>query len=178
MTVGFFALEWRSAAADLGSKNPQTTMERLLTLLWDTVTEQLWAERNQIKHSKESKTLEHDKSQQIDQLLWYLRHQNEVLDYRHRYLTDFNLKDVHRWTRHTRSTRLQHLHNARKYYETECKQKAQNQTTIFDWLHSFTTLRSGRTIGPGIRQQPPEPLQPIPEDSSTSTEEAEFEWSP
>jgi hypothetical protein len=136
----------------------------------------MWAERNSIKHNKESHTLEHEKSQQIDQLHWYKRHQDEVLDYRHRYLADFTSEDACRWSRHTRTTKLQHLHHAREYYEIETKQRSINQTTIFDWLHSFTTLRSGTVIGPGLRK-PSTPVQPISADeASTSTEEAEFEW--
>ena len=176
MSVGFYALEWRAVAEDLGAKHPQSTMERILSIMWDTINEQMWAERNEIKHNKESKTIEHESSQQIDQLEWYVRHQNEVLDYRHRYLTDFTIEDVCRWSRHTRTTRLQHLHNARKYYEQECKQKSRNQSTIFEWLHSYTTLRSGTIIGPGLRSQP-RSLHPVSEDeTSTSTQEAEFEW--
>jgi ribonuclease HI len=176
MSVGFYATEWRHVAEDMGVEQPQTAMERILSLMWDTINEQMWAERNSIKHSKESHTLEHEKIQQIDQLLWYVRHQNEVLDYRHRYLVDFTIEDARRWSRHTRSTKLQHLHNAREYYEIETRQKSINQSTIFDWLHSYTTLRSGTVIGPGIRRSSAQPHSVSSDDASASTEEAEFEW--
>ena len=103
-----------------------------------------------------------------------MRHQNEVLDYRHRYLVDFTIEDARRWSRHTRSTKLQHLHNAREYYEIETRQKSINQSTIFDWLHSYTTLRSGTVIGPGIRRSSAQPHSVSSDDASASTEEAEF----
>ena len=97
--------------------------------MWDTINVQImWAERNSIKHGKESQTLEHEISQQIDELIWYVRHQNEVLDYGHHYLTDFTIEDALHWSQHTRTTKLQlqHLHHAHEYYEIEMSQKSIN----------------------------------------------------
>ena len=69
--------------------------------------------------------------------------------------------------------------NAQQYYATECKQKAANQSTIFDWLHSYTTLRSGRLVGDGLNNAWVHGTKPSCDDEmydSDSTYEAEFDW--
>ena len=76
-----------------------------------------------------------------DQLYSFQRHQNEVLNYRHQFLTDFTSGEVSRWSRATRRAKINMLKNAQRYYATECK---------LDWLHSYTTLRSGCLVGDGL----------------------------
>ena len=82
--------------------------------------------------------------------MWYKHHQAAVLDYRHSFFAAFAVKDVTRWSKVTRQAKLELLKNARKYYEIECNQKARNQSTIYDWIHSYTVLRSGCIIDSGL----------------------------
>ena len=70
----------------------------------------------------------------IERIQWYRRHQNSVLDYRHRFLADVSDATIERWTRASRRTHLALLDNARDYYEIERNQRNNNQTTIDDWL--------------------------------------------
>ena len=69
-----------------------------------------------------------------DKLLWYQRHQDEVLDYRHRFLADFELFDLKRWSRATVRAHVKRLNNARRYFQRECKHQAINQSMINNWL--------------------------------------------
>ena len=85
-----------------------------------------------------------------DKLMWYHQHQDEVLDYRHRFLINYTLSDVERWTRITRTSKVTILDNAMRFYKTECEQSAQQQSTIHDWLSRHKRLRSGRLIGQGL----------------------------
>ncbi len=125
-------------------------MELLLSSVWNHLCESLWKQRNEINNSKNSASDLSEMRSLEERLLWYKRHNNEVLDYRHRFLADFTEEDIKKWTKYSRRAKLELLHNARKFYETECSQHSSSQSTIFDWIHSFTELRSGRLIGPGL----------------------------
>ena len=115
-------------------------MEKVLSIIWDHICERLWSVRNSICHSNDSYATVDEMTQLAKKLVWYKPHQTAVLDYRHRFLTAFTVDDVTRWSRTTRRAKLKLLNNARKYYEVECNQKACNQSTIYDWIHSYTVL--------------------------------------
>ena len=73
---------------------------------------------------------------------------------------------------------VQRLNNAQKYYQTtECRQRAHNQSTIKDWLLSYTRLCSGQLIGPGLSNSISE-WSHIIEDDDETTDEFEFNWDP
>ena len=93
-----------------------------------------------------------------DKLLWYLRHQDEVLDYRHRFLAQYTPEDVGRWSRATRRARLASLNNARNFYEKQAESHQANQSTIMDWFDRYIKLRSGRMILRSQYMQKQEPL--------------------
>ena len=182
MVVGFMANEWTTALEASGAEHPQTMMEMILALIWDEICERLWEARNNILHSDKNHVKQDDMSILESNLLWYKRHQEEVLDYRHRFLADFSAEDVGKWSRATRRAKVELLNNARKYYETECNQRARNQSTIFDWLHSYTILRSGRILGEGLTDswvagRRPETFAPT-YDYDSDDSEYEFDWDP
>ena len=85
-----------------------------------------------------------------DRLLWYKRHQGEVLDYRHRFLVDYDEDKIHRWSRSVRQQKVTMLDNARHWYANECTTRARNQTTITNWFDKYMKLRSGKLVGRGI----------------------------
>ena len=182
MIVGFMVHQWTEAIAATDVRAPQTKAELILTLLWDTICEPLWKMRNSINNSKDSHVEVDDMATMADRLRWYQRNQERVLDYRHRILCTYTDKDIQKWTRATRRARLEMLNNARKYYATECQQKQAGQSTIYNWLHSYKELRSGRLIGPSLKhawipgRQPPQTKQ-VSYDSDSS-DEFEFDWEP
>ena len=66
--------------------------------------------------------------------MWYHRHQDELLDYRHRFLIDYSLSNVERWTRITQTSKVAMLDNAMQFYKIQCGQSARHQSTIYDWM--------------------------------------------
>ena len=110
----------------------KSAMAQVLSMTWDHICEALWKARNQIKHSPGSHVLA-DKMTNLDsRLKWYLKHHENVLDYKHRFLVDYTDDSIKRWSRSTRRAKLEILNNAQDYYETKCLQRANNQSTIFD----------------------------------------------
>lgn len=171
MAVGLLANEWTEVLAIMNVEQPQSRMEDVLSSLWDNMCEQMWKTRCNIKHSPNNKATPHELQQLQDKLLWYLRHREEVLDYRHRFLAQYNPEDVSRWSRATRRAKLESLNNASQYYRTECTQRAQGQTTIFNWLNQFTRLRSGRMVNTGVNN-----LSPMADENIISSDDSEYEW--
>jgi ribonuclease HI len=178
MVIGFMAKAWTDALADMNIEHPAQMMEQVLAMLWDHICERLWSVRNGIRHSTDSHVTNDEMAQMETKLSWYQRHQDEVLDYRHRFLANFTSEDVGRWTRATRRAKLELLNNARKYYEVECAQQARNQSTIYDWIHSYTVLRSGRIVGDGLVDSWIMGRRPArhADDYDSDTSEFEFEW--
>ena len=107
-----------------------------------------------------------------DRLEWYIRHQVEVLDYRHRFLVDYNTEVIQRWSRSTRRQKLTLLDNARKWYTTQCENRERNQTTIHDWFDRYIRLRNGKLVGRGIDNAT------TPSRVFRESEEYEFDWEP
>ena len=119
-------------------------MEAILSFLWDDVCEPIWFMRNEILHSTVSHVSTDDMMTLADRLQWYLRHQDEVLDYRHRFLVDYDENKIYRWSiRDMCRQKVTMLDNARHWYTNECNTRAQNQTTITNWFDKYMELRSG-----------------------------------
>ena len=52
--VGFLSNEWTAALDELKVDQPKRKMEKILTVLWDSLCEEVWMIRNGIRHSKEN----------------------------------------------------------------------------------------------------------------------------
>ncbi len=172
--VGFLSTEWTAALEELKVDQPERKMEKILATLWDSLCEEIWMTRNGIRHSKENCVSSDELETMAEKLAWYRRHQNTVLDYRHRYLAENNDTTIAKWSAPLRRAQLALLDSARQHYETDLEQRRGNQTTIMDWYSKFMKLRSGRFIGPGIRViQSGGTVK-----EATSDVENEFEWDP
>ena len=110
-----------------------------------------------------------------DRLQWYIRHQHKVLDYRHRFLVDYDVDVIARWSRSIRKQKITMLDNARHWYTTQCNTRAKNQSTIHDWMDKYIRLRNGKLIGKGIVNAI-STLPPSDGYSSDESEEYEFDW--
>ena len=144
MVVGFMAKELVTAMLRCGTQHPQTKAEAMLATLWDDLCEPIWHKRNNINNGKASCARLDELDSLKDKLEWFSRHQNEVLDYRHRFLVNYTAEEINGMRKETRKKRVQHLQSAMNWYEVECSQRAKNQTTMYDWTAKLTQLRSGR----------------------------------
>ena len=166
--IGFYNM----AVGLLTEDQPTSRMEDVLSSLWDNMCERMWITRCNIKHSSNNKAAPHELQQLQDKLLWYLRHQDEVLDYRHRFLVQYKPEDVSCWSRASRRARLESLNNASQYYKNECTQRARGQSTIYTWLNQFTRLRNGRMINTSANPD----LSPMSGQNPISEDDNEHEW--
>lgn len=173
--VGFLSTGWEEALHSFGIDNSETKMEAILRFLWDSICEPIWFIRNEIHHSKESCVSTDDMVTLDDRLRWYLRHQARILDYRHRFLVDYDVDVIASWSRSTRQQKITLLDNARKWYAKRCEIRARNQSTMHDWMDKYTRLRNGKLVGKGIANAI-STLPPSDGYSSDESEEYEFDW--
>ena len=78
-----------------------------------------------------------------NKLKWYHRHQDEVLDYRHRFFANYDPNTLHRWHRRRMTKQLDLLKTAHNYHDNATSQLAGNQTTLSSWIGSPTTPQRG-----------------------------------
>ena len=131
--------------------------------------------RNSILHYTKNHVSLDELTTMAEKLSWYRDNQHEVLDYRHRYLADNNETTIQGCSANLRRAQLALLDSARRYHNTEIGQRQQNQTTITDWFSRYMQLRSGRFLGPGLKNiQTHTGLAETP----PSDDEFEFDWDP
>ena len=182
MTVGFMVTEWTTILKKLGVEYPQARSEMLLTLLWDDICKRQSKTRCNIKHNTTNFSSLGEMSLLADKLMWYHRHQDEVLDYRHRFLIDCTLSNVERWNHITRTSKVSILDNTMHFHKIECGQLARRQSTIYDWMSRHKKRCSGGLVVEGLTGawhvgRRPTPKTPSPTHlHSNSSEENEFQW--
>jgi len=130
--VGFIANDWVDILTWAKTEHPHKTMEMVLSILWENLCEPIWKARNEVKHSKSSCTSQDKLTQMAERHLWYQRHQDDVLDYRHIILAAFHADDVGRWSKATRTAKLTMLDNAQCFYEMQQDLWTQHQSTMED----------------------------------------------
>jgi len=74
---------------------------------------------------------------------------------------------------HNIRAHVERLNNARHYYQTECRQRAANESTINDWLLSYMQPRIGQLLGTGLSTPS---TTHISREDDESTAEFEFNW--
>ena len=176
MNVGLLSRKWTDALDDFSIMQPESKMELVLTLVWDLLCETMWKQRNDIRHSKENEAKGNNEDKLKDQLRWFTRHRDEVLDYRHRYLAEYSEHDLKRWSHTTLVAKVSTLTNCKQYYDNKIKQRQKQQSTIHDWSDQYMRLRSGRFMGANLRRTNVLPASPPSSDEDSA--EAEFDWEP
>ena len=170
MAVGLFALEWNTALEASKVDQPQTEMELIIDSIWDNLCKPLWLERNQIKHNEANNHCKYDERNSLtDKLKWYHRHQDEVLDYRHRIFANYDPTTLHKWHRRRMIDHLDLLETAHTYHNNATSQLADNQTTLSSWIESPSIPNGGDAYNECTntfdqRRQ----TQPIHSDNATS----------
>ena len=54
MVRGFLATGWMDALELAGVKNPERKINTLQALMWDTISEPIWQQRNKLQHAAEN----------------------------------------------------------------------------------------------------------------------------
>jgi len=64
--VGFIANKWVDILTWVKTKHPHEIMEKILSILWESMCESMWKARNDVQHSKLSCTNQDELSQMVE----------------------------------------------------------------------------------------------------------------
>jgi len=120
-------------------------------MLWEHISEPIWATCNKIKHLANDAVSPDMSAKLHDKVLWYLHHQDEVLNYRHMFLADYDPTNVNQWSWPTQHAKVTMLDNVRLFHETQYTQHSRHQQTINDWFDSYTSWRRTLLLTPVTR---------------------------
>ena len=84
--LGWLSTKWHESAVLLGSKDPESVVVKLITLIWDGWCEPLWEARNNILKRQPNPTELTEHRTIKERLCWFRRHKNRVLPVRFRFL--------------------------------------------------------------------------------------------
>lgn len=132
--IGWISREWHKGLKRFGSKDPGGQAAQLLTLLWDCVCEPVWECRNNIMANKPNPSEMREMTALREKLIWYRRHQIEVLPERFRFLVKYQVHDLRKWDRDRCRTALRLLDKAVKIHEIECRQRVRGQRVMTEFL--------------------------------------------
>ena len=102
MLQGFLVQGWMTAIEAVGSSHPERRMNALQCMIWDTITDPLWQERNDIKHQKDNVYDAADDEMLTARIVWYVEHRHELMDHHNQFLAEIDLTRLNRMRRETK----------------------------------------------------------------------------
>ena len=122
MAFGLLSVDWNSVLSAYKVQQPQTEIELIIDTIWEDICEPLWNERNHINNGGNSyATIAEMKNLRL-KLQWYHEHQDEVFNYRHRYLVSFDVGAIEHMKRNAMVELVSQLEAAYEYHDNERKQ--------------------------------------------------------
>ena len=105
-------------------------MNTLLRLVWDTIMDPLWQERNEIKHNKDNEYDAADDERLSARIVWYVEHRHELVNYQDQFLAEIDLSRLSGMRRETKRRWINNLDIARNAWEVDQEQKRKNQQVL------------------------------------------------
>ena len=134
---GFLARGWLTALEDSGTPNPDRKMNLLQSMVWDVITEPLWAERNRVAHAKEARNAELERTELGKRIKWYSANKEWVLSRHDQFLANTDVTRIDSMSLVTKRAWVQHLDKAREAFELEDQQRAKGQHVITNYFHTL-----------------------------------------
>ena len=144
MLRGFLAKGWKRAIEKAGASHPERRMNTLLRLVWDTIMDPLWQERNEIKHSKDNKYNAVDDERLSARIVWYVDHRHELLQHHDQFLAEIDLTRLSGMRRETKRKWISNLDTAKRAWEIEREQKGKNQQVLTRFFGIRATSEENR----------------------------------
>ena len=113
-----------------GSSHPERRMNKLQRMIWDTIINPLWQERNDIKHQKDNVYDAADDERLTARIVRYVEHIHEFLDHHDQFLAGIDLTRLNRMKKETKRRWIHHLDIAKRAWEVEREQKNKHQQVL------------------------------------------------
>ena len=113
-----------------GVKNLERKISTLQALVWDTVAEPIWQQRNKLQHAAENEYTKRDGEQLDTQMLWILEHNQELLACGDHFLAEMCKTEFRNMKRKTKKKWLHKLKIAQRRHALEMYQHKKDQREI------------------------------------------------
>lgn len=128
---GYFATNWIDALNSTANDDPDLKMQTIVKTIWFEVAEPMWHHRNVIAHGSGSAVQTALDAKLNGLLLWYRRHQAEVLPYHHQYLRRYStVNDITRLNSKTKRSWLRHLQVAAAVWKSNSEARLEGLQPI------------------------------------------------
>lgn len=90
---GFIVTRWLDLLEEFGIQHPERKLSGLLKRIWLEFTDQIWKNRNEVMHSKESKTRQHEDDLLAEKLVWFLDNKHVIAPW-DSFILDYLVDDI------------------------------------------------------------------------------------
>ena len=130
MLRDFLAKGWMTAIAKSGVAHPDRQMITLQRLIWDTIMDPLWQERNKIMHQNKNEYNGAEDERFSGRIIWYVEHRHKLMNHHDQFLMEIDLTRLGGMRRATKRKWIRHLDIAQKAWKIEREQRRGNQQVV------------------------------------------------
>ena len=128
---GYLAIDWIDALESMDNDKPEQGLQTIVKTIWFEVAEPMWRHRNELTHGPGSAIQTALDTKLNALLLWYRRHQTEVLPYHHQYLRRYStVNDITQLKPSTKRSWLRHLQVAAAVWKSDSEARMQGLQPI------------------------------------------------
>ena len=117
-----------------GVKNLERKMNTLQALVWDTIAEPIWQQKNKLQHSAENKYTKRDGEQLDTKMLWILEHKQELLACGNHFLAKMCKTEFRNTKRKSKKKWLHNLEIAQRRHAIERYHHKKGQRVITSYF--------------------------------------------
>jgi hypothetical protein len=126
---GFIVTHWLNLLEEFGVQHPESRMSGLLKRIWLEFTDQIWKNRNEVMHSKESKARQHEEDQLSEKLRWFLANEHVIAPW-DRFILEYSVDDIDYMSGFVKRRLVRNLETVQGVYERERKTVEAGQSDI------------------------------------------------
>ena len=128
---GFLTKEYMTAIEELGVPHPDMCMMNTLQhLIYNTVTDLVWQERNEIMHRSKNKYNAIEDARLLERINWYVEHRHELVDHHDQFPAEIDLTRPSDMRHKKQQKWVYHLDIAMGAWKIEREQRKENQSVI------------------------------------------------
>ncbi len=130
----YLALDWIDALESMDNDKPEQGLQTIVKTIWFEVAEPMWRHRNELAHGPGSAAQKAIDAKLDALLLWYRRHQEEVLPYHQQYLRRYStVDDITKLRQSTKRAWINHLKVAAAEWkkDRDCRREGSQLITRF-----------------------------------------------
>jgi hypothetical protein len=142
---GFISLEWLKCLKDFGvQEQPEQKLSKLLRLIWFDFTDTLWRNRNEVAHSRDSRTQQLEQGSWASKLRWYLENRH-VISPRDQFVLSYTREGIETMPNATRRQWVKNLTRLERIFAVEQRARVMGQGTLWSFFRMSQGTQTSNT---------------------------------